>query len=68
MDNAVDQNSQVESRGHAVLNPGVAGADVKAPDMMEPSIHRHHEDVEEVCPFCLFIISSKDIRTEQKWR
>ncbi|KAM0247857.1 hypothetical protein ACHAP5_003869 [Fusarium lateritium] len=27
-----------------------------------------HVDVEEVCPFCLFILSNRDIRSQQKWR
>ncbi|KAH6991846.1 hypothetical protein EDB82DRAFT_494611 [Fusarium venenatum] len=45
-----------------LLNPGVA------PEIMNPLMNHNHEDIEEVCPFCLYIISSKDIRSEQKWR
>lgn len=32
------------------------------------SAHGQEADVEEVCPFCLFILSSRDIRSQQKWR
>ncbi|KAF4996327.1 hypothetical protein FGRMN_4578 [Fusarium graminum] len=29
---------------------------------------RHDIDVEETCPFCLFILSGRDIKSQQKWR
>ncbi|KAM0555885.1 hypothetical protein ACHAPJ_006287 [Fusarium lateritium] len=52
-------------------------------DSVSKTLDAHHEELtaqkivldsltsatfEEICPFCLFILSSKDIRSEQKWR
>ncbi|KAJ4252931.1 hypothetical protein NW762_010837 [Fusarium torreyae] len=52
-------------------------------DSVSKSFEAHHKELttqkvvfdsltsasfEEICPFCLFIVSSKDISSEQKWR